>query len=381
MRAQRSQVRGHRSVSDRCPLIAVLLFPLTAVLCSLISICAAGAYVGTSSLGNNGTFIGSANVRAAAGAVIQTLTNAQKLSLPANTAVGTQVKVSDGFVVSGSDATSFVLTGFWFQTGTQSGKPTYGKVGQDSAFSSAYYELGSNWWLDNENSVGAINAASGSEDYPWLADWSVSGDIVLTYPAVQQLTAPSSAQGGVFVSGGTQNGIYTKRGTHASKSYFNLIGFPDDDGSNVFAYAFLWTTDINIAFGIGPSSPGFIIASADGSLLYYSLSAVATPDLASNWKNASDDSPASITVTSASAGQIAAGMKFGSVFYAVATPVNGRNAYHDVLSVAPDFTFNGTIWTDGTHNGTGAPAFPWDVTGISIVRDDVCAEPNWEIVP
>lgn len=95
------------------------------------------------------------------------------------------------------------------------------------------------------------------------------------------------------------------------------------------------------------------------------------------WFNAGDDSPASITVTSVTNGQLAAGIKFGSTVYSTAAPINGRNTYHDVLDVAPDFTFNGTIWTDDTHNGTGTPAFPWNVTGITITQDDVASEANW----
>jgi hypothetical protein len=304
--------------------------------------------------------------------VIPTYTNAQKLSLPTNTAVGTRVKVSDGFVVSG--AGSSAANKFWFRDGVWNGRNAYLFAGGSSivADGDAVRWSGTQW----EMGTSATDVLYFSTDdvlEPWLVTtWQTANGVnplpVLTHPVVQQLAAPSSAQGGVFVSGGTQDGIYVSSGIDSNfgRTNFGLLG-QSTVSSATDPYAFGWNGD----------EAKWQILDAGQFVLYYSLSDVATPDLATDWKNASDDSPASITVTSVTGGQVAAGMKFGSDFYAVTTPVNGRNAYHDVLGVAPDFTFNGSIWTDGTHNGTGAPAFPWNVTGITITQDNVASETNW----
>lgn len=110
------------------------------------------------------------------------------------------------------------------------------------------------------------------------------GDSYNTAPAFT-IEAPPSPSTDLLVSGGTQDGVYTRRGTHGGKDYFNLTGQPDDDA----AYSIQW--------GMNPALvPAWVIFDENTNGLYYSISTVATPDLATNWKNFDDDSPADITV-------------------------------------------------------------------------------------
>lgn len=296
---------------------------------------------------------------------VLSLLNVQKLSLPANTPVGTQVSVTDGFVISGSiDASDGSdPNGLYVASGSSNGKTKY-----IQAVGIHYVEWqGSLWILFNPNTeVDAESSEHVAE--PWLvASWDNFGITppTLTHPAIQQLAAPSSAQGGIFVSGGTQDGVYALGpggfGGSSSKQIFTPLG---DNDTHIY-----WDDDASRWY--------FVFQGGDP--VYYSLSDVASPDLATGWKNASDDSPASITVTSLTVGQIAAGLKVGSTFYATTTTTNGRNGYHDVAGVAADYTFDGTKWSDGTTNGSGNTAFPWD-GGIGE-RDDICSETNWQPTP
>jgi hypothetical protein len=96
-------------------------------------------------------------------------------------------------------------------------------------------------------------------------------------PAAQQT-------GAIKVSGGTQDGIYTLRGVYSGKPFYNLVDAPTNAPDDQGLFSFFWSGD------------SWVIQDATGTSLYYSPSDVATPDLATNWKNASDDTPASITV-------------------------------------------------------------------------------------
>lgn len=301
------------------------------------------------------------------------LLNLQKLSLPANTAVGTQVAVTDGFVVSGDpspSAAGVVTDGFYSPTGNSfGGKAVYYRApGLLGDFTNNFFVYASNHWIltDTQDDQGDIGgeAGVGNEANPWQADWSgVTPPLTLTHPAIQQLAALSTAQGGVFVSGGTQDGVYSKRGTNEGKDYFELLGVSDPDPT--VTRSIYWTAD-----------PGKWFIVFDGDPIYYSLSDVADPSLASDWRNASDDSPASITVTSVTTGQLVSGWKLNDVTRVVNGNLNGRNLYSDVLGVAPNLSFNGTHWSDGTTTGTLNTAFP-DIG----TADPVASEANWSIVP
>lgn len=328
-------------------------------------------------------FNGQAVTNSSAQDYIPSLLNAQKLSLPANTPVGTRVQVTDGFAVSGNSYPS--IDGFVRQIGTSNGKAKYANFGSGDFQIFVewvdYLGNGLGWYFYNGND-GAGYFSDEDVAEPWLVTvWeerNFSGAITLTPPAVQELTAPSTAQGGVFVP---EFGIFTKRGMSNGKDYFKLLGTPDDNDTlgEVVWYASLGDVGLTVP------GAGWVVHDIDGNSNYYSTSAVATPDLVPNtsgaggWKNSFDDSPASIVVTSLTVGQIAAGLKVGSTFYAATTSTNWRNGYHDVLGVAADYTFDGTKWTNGTTNGSGNTAFPWD-GGIGT-RDDVCSETNWEVSP
>ncbi len=179
---------------------------------------------------------------------------------------------------------------------------------------------------------------------------------------VYQLAAPDTSQGGVFVSGGTQDGVYTDNHTiQNGRASFSILGQPAGNDPQ-----FTWNGDDRWLLN-------------NGDPVYYSLSDVASPDLASNWKNASDDSPASITVTSVSQGDLASGFKIGSVTYSVNGNSNGRNQYPDVLGVADAVSWNGTKWVAAATNiNLGNVAFPWQGTpAVSVVQSNVAAEANW----
>lgn len=333
----------------------------------------------------------------------QSLTNAQKLSLPENTPVGKVVSVTNGFVVSGLGDSR---DGFYFDSGTiQDGNPFYVHAGYTGADNDWYVkhtalDNGDGWTLgsasgSNSDTHSAIAPTFGS--FPWEFSWtdSTAGVITLTHPAIQTLTAPSTAQGGVFVAGGTRDGVYPKsEASNAGKDYFVLLGV-DDDPTNG---AITWWNNINDQFGIGPSSAGFAIEDANGAgPIYYSNSDVATPDLASNWKNASDDSPASITVTSVSVGELNAGVTVAAAGSGAANgvfPVNGNLAGRNQFSrlgAALDLNWDapdGGIWQFGSsyYNSTDNVAFPYQATFMeqdgsapapTVTRNDVASEANW----
>ncbi len=204
-----------------------------------------------------------------------------------------------------------------------------------------------------------------------------------------QLNAPSEAQGGVFVSGGTLDGIYSILAPPliaigSTKTEYVLLG--QDNFGDVF-YSIVW--------GLG--GPRWGIYNFEGNGIYYSLSDVATPDLASDWLNASDDTPAGITLTSIPQGELDAGV---TVAGAGSTEVNGiaviegnsegRNSYK--LSSWIIFAGSWNVMSDngslGLYNdGVNLTAFPWEATydsnegGIlpapTVTRNDIAAPANW----
>jgi hypothetical protein len=320
------------------------------------------------------------------------LTNVQKFSLPANTPVGTRVQVTDGFVVSGAIASEWNT--FWFPHGTINGRVAYDFFGNTSFGEGtiAVYWSGTQWELN-----GGDHYAVGDTEFPWQADWAPIGypyPLTLTHPAVQQLAAPSTEQGGVFVP---ELGIYTIRGQFGGKSWYGLLGQEVSAGD---AYSVTWATD-----------RWFIYDNA-GDPLYYSLSDVATPDLASNWKNASDDSPASITVTSVTQGELDAGVTVvgaGTASISGLVEVDGQYSKTGNFNSEPFYNLIGhsvnvnqhSIWSAGESDPywsiadsediggfTGFPGtvFPWQPTwgatdsnppAPTVTRNDVASEANW----
>lgn len=311
-----------------------------------------------------------------------TYTNAQKLSLPANTAVGTKVKVSDGFVVSGVGNPD--VDGFYYPSGTTiNGKPVYQLVGFDNTHTLNWETGGVGWYFQWDAVHGVDDVA-----FPWLVTTWNDGTIpTLTHPAVQQLAAPSSAQGGVFVSGGTLDGIYTTMlNDQAGKHRYQLLGVNSDDNISNIA----WVDD----------SPflGWKIFSDVGDALYYSLSNVATPDLASNWKNASDDSPASITVTNVSQGELDDGVtvagagtsSVNGIIQSLPTGSNGFPAYGDIDGTASHVTNGADGHWYATSNvnyiATSNAGFPFGLTftpddgtppAPTVTRNNIASEANW----
>jgi hypothetical protein len=329
---------------------------------------------------------------------VQELLNSQKLSLPANTPLGTRVKVTDGFVVSGTGAPD----GFYAPGPTVNGRTSYvWPSGIDGDGNGQCFWTGIHWLIQN-----ASQSESGDDvAAPWLV--AIWGDLfTLTHPAVQELTAPSTAQGGVFVSGGTQDGIYVVSVAVSplnGRNYYLILGTANIDDTHLN-----WTglNTINDTLGHGPSSPGWLVSNTNtGDYYYYSLSDTATPDLASNWKNANDDSPASITVSNVTQGELDAGMLVsGAGTEAVngsfvnrntilsARPSYGHVANPAILIKANDLDDVDVIDINGsTPYATNEAAlfFPWIGTWTTdtgtppaptVTRDDVASEANWSNV-
>lgn len=196
----------------------------------------------------------------------QSLTNVEKLSLPLATALGTQVSVSDGFYVSGFGDSR---DGLWIPNGISNGDVRYVPAlltFVDEGVSDFCYHVSpatsGDVWRFNHNGESAATGDNGSAN-PWGDTYD---GLTLTHPALQQLAAASTAQGGVFVSGGTQDGVYSTNGTFGGKDAFIIVGNSDPDKPA----AVIWTDSIR-----------WIVQEIEtATALYYSLSDVATPDLA-----------------------------------------------------------------------------------------------------
>lgn len=349
------------------------------------------------------------------GAAIQSLLNAQKLSLPANTPVGTRVQVTDGFVVSGlpnpqlnaaylPSAREFPLLGI--SGGTHGGRDYYSTP---DGYGICFWDDGGLYWvIDKFDDSYAVNGITNDTE-PWESvnwtDGSGPVAVTLTHPAVQELTAPSTAQGGVFVSGGTQDGIHARLTDPVNgKAAYLGLGLDPNNISYTVTYSSSFITD----FTAENDGTGWAIISNVGIFTYYSLSNVATPDLATNWKNASDDSPASITVTSVTQGELDAGVLVAGAGSSAANGVGvGPTRYVDgedpgtygIGNLTGDTVrayFGGSAWVIGNPNNfvnygsAQKKAFPWQITDLAadtgtppaptVTRDDVASEPNWNNV-
>lgn len=361
----------------------------------------------------------------ASGPVIQGLTNAEKLALDSATAVGTQVNVTDAVLVTGpageSDAVGVYVPIGLNATGEAPNTQVYKNFETDwfigiKAFRTDPDGGGAQtiqWGIfrpDNDpftfdGSTGWSSPAywgtqGDTSETPDLVEWNTSGEVdrppfaeppvpTVTLGAIQELATPSTAQAGVFVSGGNVDGIYTKNDTLNGKDAFTLLGADRSDTPN----SIRWIDDLE-DFSPSASGFGFLIRDNVGAGIYYSLSNVATPDLASNWKNGSDDSAAPITVTSVTQGELYAGLSIandgitnGSSY--VSQPFHWRQYYMGLNGGGSnnmhwDTDFN--VWTDDVGVWTtNNVAFPWQGAddhsghnGATFARNNVANEANWD---
>lgn len=327
----------------------------------------------------------------------RSLLNLEKLSLPADTAVGTQVSVTDGFYVS---AHGDELDGFFRYRGTGL---IYDKIPDPTGLVAANRAPGGDWFFYNGSGESHVFSASefNGVDYPWQVGVWIDDDsnpvsITLAHPAVQQLAAPGAGQGGVFVSGGTQDGVYPIASTRNGKTNYVILGAGDPSDDSITSVA--WLLDITTCLGGGTSvpspSPGWVVRGADAFAIYYSFSNVATPDLASDWKNAIDDSPASITVFSLTLGAITKGIVCDDLVFQNKGDVFNRRAVYVCLSMGVylvnfDGTWNktdapnagGTLMASSDNDKATPDLADWTTSGLTVTADYVAAEANWEAVP
>jgi hypothetical protein len=198
-------------------------------------------------------------------------------------------------------------------------------------------------------------------------------------PVVYRLKAPSTAPGGVFVSGGAADGIYVFT---TADSYIKL-------GTEFSPHEIYW------------NGLNWVINSYGGSTVYYSNDNVGSPDLVQNWLDASDNNPVSISVISVTKGEMDAGLTVsgaGSGFVNGPMPksANVESARYGYGSDRRIMHFGG-FWNlvddqlaATAYVAESESAFPWpglgwllvdgDAPAPAVSRNDIAAPANWEIV-
>ncbi len=296
--------------------------------------------------------------------------NPAKLSQAIDLAVGSQFSVTDGFYLheGGQDY-------FYFTNGTEPSGGSAPDIEKYTAADPARSASNGNltWRWNNVNDATAGGAwGDNAGNYAGLADdsvthfWDTPVEVIdhtytLTHPALQALAAPdNTTKAAMFLKDSLHDGLYIPDGDNW-RSFENSEMRFQPVGDEPFGWQFR----------------------DDGGPIYYSLSVVADPSLASDWKNASDDSDAAITVTSVSAGELAAGLMLLDVPYQANGSELGRVKYTrvDGLTGFIVWTANhGGEWEDnnGFAINTGNVSTPDKGTPeVSCLRDDVAAEENW----
>lgn len=332
---------------------------------------------------------------------VLSLLNVQKLSLPLNTPLATQVAVSDGFYVSGAGTP--VYDGAWFPNGdTSFGAPVYQRA-DGFALIRKVDDLGPLVW-----SMSGDHYSSNETDFPWQANWSGDG-ITLTHPAIQKLNTPNITIVAAYVSGAGptfEAGIHTDRGTVNGKSYYNLLGVADGDNS---ISELVWR--LGYDNGNDPPFDCWQIIDSNGVIIYVSPDDVAKPWQATFVVNPDIGSSPAPTVTSVTQGELDAGLLLSS---GGVTEMNGVWTNRGIIQGFPGYNQVGSPTTPSTpgvlliywdndvyvfsdplavtryDQGNGV-AFPWQGTMQTgdpgnlplptVLRDDVATEANWGAVP
>ena len=317
------------------------------------------------------------------------MTYAQRLALDINTPPGTQVTLTDCFVVS--EAGDVNSNGFWFPDGTNEGKQSYRKPeSYDGEIDYVRWrqvtDMGLGWVIAPFNS-GYSYYSLEDVQFPWLVqNWILYPDgggslpfPILTNPVTQQLNAPSEADAGRFVQGGTQPGIY--KDTHdpnGGKPKYLLLG-----GSNQLLY---WDGSI------------WSILDGAGLVLYYNPSDTPLPP-DTDWLNP-DDSPADLILSVVTEGQIVAAVDFinsgdptadGTLLNVGVNEIgvyNYGNAAGATCTLPSFYTWR-IASASGLSAYTGGGIFPFPGSydpeigspppGPTATRNDVAPDANWEV--
>ncbi len=209
------------------------------------------------------TFAGGLSLPSGGDSGPQSLTNAEKLSLPANTPVGTEVMVSDweaaglagphqrlkapstaqvGFSILGAGIAT--ANGIYTESGTTGGKSSY--IG--GPFSFVVEWITDHWEIRDDGDLGVIYSSTDDVAKPWLVmTWIKETAGELPLPTTAVLTQGDWDAGTSFTGAGnaSANVTLTPRGTYYSRPYYNKVGSPTTiPEEDTLADAVWWDADV-----------------------------------------------------------------------------------------------------------------------------------------
>lgn len=301
------------------------------------------------------------------------------LFVPKQVAIDLRSKFTSG-LGSASETVAGSIVSFVTNNGATP-LPTQQTIVEIGEFGPGYYYYHN---LTNAEKL-ALNPNTPINSRVYVTDWLAAG---LSGPK-QILTIPSISYAGISIVGlGVQTGIYTKRGTFNGKNFYNRLGFPNDTSAATGVYVVEWSNNRwNVYDGVG-------------SVFYYSLSVVALPEFATNWLNASDNTPANIIITEVLQGKLDAGLFLegaGTLDINGSYPKLGISKARLTYTKQNEFTVQLTNFSNGWEiansnydtNGIQS-AFPFETEWVEaggtppapiVSRNDIASEANWNTLP
>jgi hypothetical protein len=319
---------------------------------------------------------------------------------------GQIVRTKGVILVSGAGTAE--ANGIYTERGEANGKPFYNKLGSlttnpaDDPSSCIFFGFGQ-WAIAGQHGDVFYSVDSESPDGTmWtFSQGALPAPTVTKSQLLERYKAPDETIVAVFMSGGTQGMICVVKTDESGKPGFELLGEYAGPTTNVDMAGFHW---VDLGTGLRWN---YQDGAGNGlsSTIYYSLSDVARPDLATDWRNASDDSPASITVTPITRGELEAGVTVsgaGTSEVNTSWLVNGnsqhRNKYSNpnfvsdypivATSISGNWSMMAETLDDEVSQGTFS-TFPWQATWTitngtppapTVTRNDVVNPNNWELL-
>ena len=178
------------------------------------------------------------------------MTNAEKLALPYNTPVGTQVIVTDmGGILQELQAPSSTTggatangagsqdaNGVYSERGIHNGHPYYNLLGtDDNTVISAISFNGFIWEVWDSGGTLVLYASIDDTAFPWEATWEIL-DGLGPLPTFSNISIGELSAGVTSFGAGTPgaNKTFTPRGIYEGHPYFNPLGEPDGIGGGSF---------------------------------------------------------------------------------------------------------------------------------------------------